>query len=207
MAQTTFDPSQYLTSIKGQDYLEVKWRLAWLRAEHPDAVITTQMVSHADDRAIFSAEVTLPEGGSATGWGSETLGGFGNYIEKAETKAIGRALAALGFGTQFCMDFDDGPETGVLADAPVQIRRAGQNQARQAPPREQRGGQADPITDPQKRKLGAMSSNLGLSAPQIDEIAQSVTGTGFGSLSKTQASRLIDHLTRMENEQAMRKAS
>src|SRR5699024_4731620 len=134
MAETTFDPSQHLSSIRGQQYLEVKWRLAWLRAEHPDAVITTHLASHQDDRAIFSAEVTLPEGGSATGWGSETSAGFGNYIEKAETKAIGRALAALGFGTQFCLDFDDGPDTGVLADAPVQLHQNEQSQPRQQQP-------------------------------------------------------------------------
>jgi len=92
MAETIFDPSQYLSSIRGQQYLEVKWRLAWLRAEHPDAVITTHLASHQDDRAIFSAEVTLPEGGSATGWGSETSAGFGNYIERRKPR---RSVARL----------------------------------------------------------------------------------------------------------------
>jgi hypothetical protein len=39
-----FDPSRYLTKIDGRDYLEVKWRLLWLRTEYPTARITTEMV-------------------------------------------------------------------------------------------------------------------------------------------------------------------
>ena len=39
-----------------------------------------------------------------------------HYIEKAETKALGRACAALGYGTQFCDDFDF---RGKPVDAPV----------------------------------------------------------------------------------------
>lgn len=47
----------------------------------------------------------------------ETLEGFGDFIEKAETGAIGRALALVGFGTQFCADeLDEGPR---LADSPA----------------------------------------------------------------------------------------
>ncbi|HKG29607.1 MAG TPA: hypothetical protein VKB01_10775, partial [Thermomicrobiales bacterium] len=37
----------------------------------------------------------------ATGYGSETASDFPDFIEKAETKAIGRALNALGYGAQF----------------------------------------------------------------------------------------------------------
>ena len=36
-----FRASRYLTKLNGKDYLEVKWRLLWLRTEHPDAVIVT----------------------------------------------------------------------------------------------------------------------------------------------------------------------
>ncbi len=56
--------------------------------------------------AVFRAEVILPNGGRATGYGSEAQADFADYIEKAETKAIGRALAALGYGTQFALDFE-----------------------------------------------------------------------------------------------------
>ncbi len=103
----SFDPSRYLMKIDGRDYLEVKWRLLWLRTEHPDAAIHTELVKHEDGFALFKADVFIPGGhGSATGWGSESVHDFADYIEAAETKALGRALAALGYGTQFCQDFD-----------------------------------------------------------------------------------------------------
>src|SRR5688500_335737 len=103
-----FDPTQYLSNFDGRDYLEVKWRLMWLRSQHPNARIATEIVQHNEEGgfALFRAEVEVPDGGKATGWGSETVRDFHDYIEAAETKAIGRALAALGFGTQFCTDFD-----------------------------------------------------------------------------------------------------
>jgi hypothetical protein len=95
MGESKFDPTLYLTQISGKDYLETKYRLLWLRTEYPDAIIETNL-EHLDagpgkamggkesPRAIFSAKVTLPNGASATGWGSETASDFPDYIEKAE---------------------------------------------------------------------------------------------------------------------------
>ena len=68
----------------------------WLRTQHPDAVITTEIISHENTVAVFKAYVAIPGGGSSTGWGSEGYDDFRDYLEKAETKALGRALAALG---------------------------------------------------------------------------------------------------------------
>jgi len=103
--KTPFDPSPYMRQLRGrggnQDYLDVKWRLLWLRREHPDAEILTEHVRIDEGMAIFKATVSVPTGGKATGYGSETAGDFGDFIEKAETKAIGRALNALGYGAQF----------------------------------------------------------------------------------------------------------
>src|SRR5918998_2064649 len=104
---TGFDPTPYLRQLHGRgragggDYLDVKWRLLWLRKEHPDAEIVTELVQHDPQMAIFKATVTVPTGGKATGYGSETASDFPDFIEKAETKAIGRALNALGYGAQF----------------------------------------------------------------------------------------------------------
>jgi hypothetical protein len=119
----TFDAGRYVVKLRGKDYLEVKWRLLWLRTQHPSAAIETELVSHDPQRqmAIFKAKVTIPDGGSATGWGQEEAADFGDYLEKAETKALGRALAALGFGTQFTEDFDfaDGDGNTRVVDTPV----------------------------------------------------------------------------------------
>lgn len=118
-----FDPTPYLRQLRGRgggEYLDVKWRLLWLRKEHPDATIVTDLVQHDPQMAIFKATVTLPTGGMATGYGSETASDFPDFIEKAETKAIGRALNALGYGAQF----------GDRADEPTPMREA----MRPAPP-------------------------------------------------------------------------
>lgn len=126
----SFDARPYLRRIQSRggeaaDYLDVKWRLVWLRMEHPDARISTEHVMLTDSLAVFRASVEIPGGGSASGYGSQTSRDFPEFIEAAETKAIGRALAALGFGTQFARDFDLEEETTVgeianMADAPVE---------------------------------------------------------------------------------------
>lgn len=118
-----FDPTPHLVKVKGgQLYLPVKDRLMWLREEHPEAVINTEMVHLDLDQqvAVFRAQVTLPSGASASGYGSETERDFPpGWVEKAETKAIGRALAALGFGTQFAVELDEGDR---VVDTPVTPR-------------------------------------------------------------------------------------
>jgi hypothetical protein len=197
MALTNFDPGQHLTKIKGQDYLEVKWRIAWLRAEHPDAVLTTELHSHDNGRAIFSAHVQIPDGGSATGWGSETVDTFENYIEKAETKAIGRALAAVGYGTQFCDDFND---TGAIADAPVAFNRANGQQQQSS---------ADALaTSAQKSMIQYKARQAQIEPDQLVRLIKEETGKEFNQLTKREASRVIDALgDRPGGPQPMRKAS
>ena len=115
-APGAFNPSQYFRQLRGrggaQDYLDVKFRLLWLRREHPDAETLTEHIRIDDAVAIFKATVSIPGGGRATGHGSETASDFPDYIEKAETKALGRALNALGYGAQFAeseADTDEEP--------------------------------------------------------------------------------------------------
>jgi hypothetical protein len=102
MAEASFDPRRHLRRVhlQGQtvDYLDVKWRLVWLRTEQPEAQISTEHVEITPERAVFRATVTIPGGGSATGYGS------GADVEAAESAALGRALLALGFGTAYAPD-------------------------------------------------------------------------------------------------------
>ncbi len=119
-----FDPTKYLKTIKvrggaQQPYLPVTARLLWLRADHPQAQVVTEALRLDDKSAIFKATVTLPGGGVAVGHGSETAGDFGDFIEKAETKAIGRALTALGYGTEFAEGQDDPTLAAATEIAPV----------------------------------------------------------------------------------------
>src|SRR5688500_12984296 len=116
-APKPFEASKYIRKIKGGDYLEVKWRIVWFRSEFPNGRIVSELLHHGDHQAVFRATVENGHGGVATGHGTEEIDHFQDYLEKAETKAIGRALAALGYGTQFCYDFADGD--GPIADAPL----------------------------------------------------------------------------------------
>ena len=188
---TTFDPARHLTLVSGKEYLEVKWRLVWLRSEHPDAIIETELVSHHNNEAVFRAMVKLPDGGSATGWGSEDRQGFGDYLEKAETKAIGRALAALGYGTQFCSDFDFGASNGRVVDAPVQFRAVGGAQAQESRPAT---GYDIAATDRQKNLINSLARDLKLTRKDLDETAQEVAGTSLEGLTRRNASTLIETL-------------
>ena len=117
----TYDPTRDLTKLKGKEYLEVKYRLLWLRDRDPDARITTELVTPPTaDELVVRAEVTLTTGGCATAYGACGRSEFGDALEKAETKAIGRALGALGFGTQFAgTELDYGADDGRVVDAPM----------------------------------------------------------------------------------------
>ena len=112
-----FNPEEHMITLKGKKYLQVMWRLVWFREEHPDWTIITEVTSAASGFCMFKATI-LDETGRAlsTGHGSETSADFGDYIEKAETKAVGRCLAMLGYGTQFSPDLDEGDR---IVDSPV----------------------------------------------------------------------------------------
>jgi hypothetical protein len=186
--QSAFDPGKHLTKVSGRDYLEVKWRLVWLRSVHPDAQIETELVQHQQHNAVFRARVTLPSGASATGWGSEGSDDFGDYLEKAETKALGRALAALGFGTQFCPDFDFGAERQRVVDSPVDIRSARDpRQANASAPRQE-------ATPRQIKYLHAVAREVGMSAEDLEARAREGFGAGLDELSRRDVSALIEQI-------------
>ncbi len=130
-----FDPNKYMLKLpktkkvkmsNGQirweqteaDYLPIAARIAWFRREHPDWSIITKMIESAN-KAIVMKAVIRDAGGRiiATARKRETEIGFPDYIEKAETGAIGRALALCGYGTLQAPDFD---EQERLADSPVE---------------------------------------------------------------------------------------
>lgn len=141
-----FNASEHVMQLKSKegpkDYLPVQWRLVWLREQCPDAEITTELVhldldketeeevfvwskeknrsekvvKRANGLAIFRATVKDGKGGVATGTKMERAASFPDYLEKAETGAIGRALAALGYGTQFAPELN---EEHRIVDAPV----------------------------------------------------------------------------------------
>ncbi|MCA9832816.1 MAG: hypothetical protein KC435_02640 [Thermomicrobiales bacterium] len=175
MAQQVFDPNAYLSKVKGQDYLEVKWRIAWMRSEHPDARLESELVSHEHGRAVMRARVELPEGGVATGWGSETEANFENYIEKAETKAIGRALVALGYGASGSYDIDDSVSEETPPQRPAPIS-------------------GDMATPPQVARIKKIAVEMKMDPSTLNQLVQQHTGGPFDRMNKRQASGIIDLL-------------
>ena len=121
-AAQAFRPEDHFRNLKGQQYLEVKWRVVWFRERHPEGYIKTEMVEHnpADGLAVFRAQAgywtTDDREVYATGYGSETRKDFADYLEKSETKSVGRALALLGYGTAQAIELDEGER---IVDSPV----------------------------------------------------------------------------------------
>lgn len=201
-----FDAAKHLTKVSGRDYLEVKWRLVWLRTEHPDAQIATEMMQHEKNAAVFRARVMLPTGAEATGWGQETADDFGDYIEKAETKALGRALAALGFGTQFCQDYDFGADRQRVVDAPIDVRGARPEpfSTRGAYREEQQaraGGSAATNPQPPSPKqityLNAICREMNVNA---EGTAQQWFGKAINLLTRREVSQMIEQLQADRNQ-------
>jgi hypothetical protein len=124
-----------ILSLRGKDYLEVKFRLVWFREEHPDWSIETEILSATENSAYARATIKDEQGRIiATSHKFETKQGFPDFIEKAETGSIGRALALIGYGTQFCADeLDEGDR---IVDAPIQqqARNQQRSQARNLAP-------------------------------------------------------------------------
>lgn len=125
-----FDPSKYMIRIPrrkklpdgrwvdepGPEYLPVAARIAWFRAEHPlGSINTTAEVDSV--HAVTRCEVRDEDGRLLAGdVGLCTAEQWKRYAEKASTTAIGRALAAAGYGT--LQAGEDFAEDDHLADTP-----------------------------------------------------------------------------------------
>lgn len=201
-----FEPRKFITRVGAADYLEVKWRLLWLRTYDPDADIQTELISHENSTSIFKCKITLSEkvgGGSATGWGSESYDDFRDYLEKSETKAVGRALAALGFGTQFTPDFDFGSDAGRVVDTPVRLARQHGNLPDQGQQRQQNtqgDGQqqrqpGQGITERQISFIRQIARDKNINDQQLHNRVSKLFGkTSLNQLERYEASSLIERL-------------
>jgi hypothetical protein len=131
---TDYDPNEHLMNLKGREYLNVQNRMLWfLRDQRAFVVaglaqvpyiIRTELVEMDREAgfAHFKTYIRDVLGNEATMYGSETMRDFGDYAEKASTKSLGRALLALGYGTAFAPEMDEGDR---VVDAPVDTRRNG----------------------------------------------------------------------------------
>ena len=200
-----FDPGRHLSMVGGKEYLEVKYRLVWFRSEYPNGLISTELVKYDDTEAVVKATVSIPDGGMGTGYGACGMKEFRDPLEKAETKAIGRALGVLGFGTQFCEDFDFGASNGRVVDAPApQQRRNTPDAQSKAPPRDAIPQQASDIVQPDadwqraNKRLHAIAKQYGIAHESLSEWADHKHRVG--SLTDLPAKVLDDLATALDDK-------
>lgn len=199
-----FNPNEHLMQIRSgqtsKDYLPVQWRLVWFRTAFPHGTIETEMLHldmdrdteeegfawNADRRksekvikqakgfCVFRAVVRDGVGGMAVGTKSEKAASFGDFIEKAETGAIGRALAALGYGTQFTGD--EFEEQHRIVDGPVERTTApasaGTSQSATSTPAATGNNNEPPAnaTEQQISSIKKLCQHLGKNAPKFDDM-------------------------------------
>ncbi len=207
MDQIRFNPEEHITKLPVRrknrqthqwevdyaDYLEVKWRMVWFRDEHPEGtktVIKDKIVDTANQFAYFELEITDSKGNVEIGVGSETGDDFPDYIEKAYTKAYGRALAALGYGTQFAPELEEGER---IVDSPVPGHK------KETTTKEI--GMREVMTEAQRRAIFAIYNSMGITEQEMKEIINKrYNKDGGRSLTKQEASDLIDFLNHMKNQ-------
>ncbi len=234
-----FDPNEHLMQLKGRDYLNVQNRLLWFIRDQRALIVAglakvpyvvqTDLVEmdRGTSWAHFKTYVRDVLGNEATMYGSEAAKDFADYAEKASTKSLGRALLALGYGTAFAPEMDEGER---VVDSPVERERrttsARERQAsviREAPttrePREATAGAAAPVRPSpgaqQHQPIDA--NNGGDEEPKATDAQRASIRKLCTVLGKTepedvttqaQARELISHLSReYQEQQRARRAS
>lgn len=185
--QRTAD-GRYETKVT--NYLPVQGRMVWFREENKENT-KTRIIDKIIDRdakfAYFEIEVTDSHGNVEVGVGQEVASDFADYIEKAYTKAYGRALAALGYGTQFAAEFDEGD----VVDAPKETREVKPAAPKPAPKPAHEGA----ITQEQSKQLKEIITKYKLSKEQVASVSVGLFGKQSSiDLTEAEAAILIDVL-------------
>lgn len=127
-----FNPADFTRQLPNDDgsmslYLDVKYRLLWFRLHNPNGKIDTEIV-HVDEKcAVVSCKLYADRSDPADQYVAKssaqrfaTQERYGDrYLETAETAAMGRVLAAAGYGTQFCGATD--MLGSDVVDAPLEL--------------------------------------------------------------------------------------
>ncbi len=192
-----FDPKKYMIKVnKGKDYLEVKFRVHWLRGDKRDFGegrewdIQTELLKLDLERgiAVIKADIYDDKGRhQSSGMKMEYQKNFFDFLEKAETGAIGRALAALGYGTLQCFDLEEGTAEGRICDAPISFQQDNQSN----------NGDNKKASTKQKSFIYSLMNNLEIDKNQVMKIFFDCTKREVKStndLTLQEASKVIEYL-------------
>lgn len=164
-----------LRNFKGKEYLDVKDRVIWFREERPTWRIETEMIHFDRESAMFKAIIRDEQGNiMATGHKTETIQDFpAGHAEKSETGAIGRALALVGYGTQFTDDLDEGER---VVDAPKEPRQSPPSPASSQKPSDRK----PTISDAQGKRAYAIAKAKGWDSEGITQELHRIAKEGYG---------------------------
>lgn len=213
--------------LSGGLYLPVRRRVAWMRGEpipRPTwGIVNTllkyemgtlealrgggpggKMAKISGGYAVVKSEILDDDGRIiATGYAQERSEIFPDFIEKAETAAVGRAAALAGFGTEAALDLDEGLDVENVVDAPVRpitITKGDVTDSIKV------GGRVSGITNAQLKEIGRMVKEKSLDPAEVAAIITKVTGEVIPSdvLDDTEAanSYLVGLLRKLTNADA-----
>ena len=184
----TFDPGKYVLDLRGKKYLPVFARVLAFRDIHPDGSIVTEMLNL--DPPVFKATIIVDgiaiATGHATAVRNERAVWAGHEIEKAETAAVGRALANAGFGTEYEPEDLDNP-----ADAPIEVqpKRAAAPPPAPAPKSASSSLDENPYKKLMSKPRQTPSSTLVI--PSLVEMLKARSGLGDGEFNSALTAFLL----------------
>ncbi len=190
-------------NLQGKDYLQIVHRIVWFREQYPQWTIDTHPVQIDATIAIMSASIKDETGRVLSkAHGAQLAKSFPAYIEKAESKSVGRALGFLGFGTAHAQELEDEDQKDLstLADSPLHNTSTKNSPAilnndSHSP---YVGSQSKKIPPASEKQIGFLRKLAG-SDIELNKKANSIGRSSYKELTIEDAKTLIDGYQKQQN--------